>query len=169
MKRVITLTILIIINFLIQSTVFGGYNASGITANFMLILTMSFGLMRGRKEGLLVGFFCGFLADLFFSTVLGPYMFLYMILGYTNGFFHKNYKIEDIVLPLIVIIVDEFIFNIIVYVFSFVLYNKLDFGKYLTKIILPEILITAFLTIILYKLYVKINKLLKSEIEGDEV
>ena len=43
-----------------------------------------------------------------FSSILGPYMLLYMFIGYINGFFHKNYMIEDVLLPLIVIIVDDF-------------------------------------------------------------
>jgi len=129
----------------------------------MLILTMSFGLMRGRKEGLLVGFFCGFLADCMFSTVLGPYMFIYMLIGYINGFFHKSYIIEDVLLPLIVIVVDEIIFNLLIYVVFFLLNNRLSLGDYIMKLILPETMGTGLLTIIIYKFYVYVNKWLKEK------
>ena len=61
MRRVLTLAVLIIINFTLQSTIFGFHDINCITPNLLLILTMSFGLMRGRKEGLLVGFFSGFM------------------------------------------------------------------------------------------------------------
>ena len=155
LKRIITLAILIVINFVLQSTVFGFHSLSVITPNLLLILTMSFGLMRGRKEGLLV--------DIFFSSILGPYMLLYMFIGYINGFFHKNYMIEDVLLPLIVIIVDDFLFNTIIYIVSFLLKNKTNYGIYLLHVILPEILCTALLTVIIYKLYVKINKRLKED------
>ena len=155
LKRIITLAILIVINFVLQSTVFGFHSLSVITPNLLLILTMSFGLMRGRKEGLLV--------DIFFSSILGPYMLLYMFIGYINGFFHKNYMIEDVLLPLIVIIVDDFLFNTIIYIVSFLLKNKTNYGVYLLHVILPEILCTALLTVIIYKLYVKINKRLKED------
>ena len=156
MRRVITLGILIIINFSLQTTIFGFHDISSISPNLLLILTMSFGLMRGRKEGMLVGFFSGFLVDMFFLEVLGPYMFLYMIIGYTNGFFHKNYMIEDVMLPLIIILLDDFVFNFVVYVVGFALYNRLDFSAYFFSIILPEMLATALLTILVYKLYVYI-------------
>lgn len=169
MRRVITLGLLIIINFSLQSTIFGFHNISSITPNLMLILTMSFGLMRGRKEGLLVGFFCGFLSDCFFSSVLGPYMLLYMLIGYVNGFFHKNYMIEDVLLPLMVIIADEIVFNTIIYILFFFLKNRLDYWDYFVKIILPETLCTALLTIIVYKLYVFINKHLKRKAEGKDI
>ncbi len=163
MRRVIVLGLLIIVNFSLQSTIFGFHDINSITPNLLLILTMSFGLMRGRKEGLLVGLFSGFLMDVFFSSVLGPYMFLYMILGYVNGFFHKNYIIEDVLLPLIVIVADEFIFNIAIYFVFFFLHNQLDFGSYVRKIILPETLCTTLLTILIYKLYVVINRHLKAK------
>ena len=121
-KRIITLAVLIVINFVLQSTIFGFHSLSSTTPNLLLILTMSFGLMRGRKEGLLVGAFSGLLVDTFFSTVLGPYMLLYMFIGYINGFFHKNYMLEDVLLPLIVVIVDDFLFNTVIFIVGFLLH-----------------------------------------------
>lgn len=168
MKRIILLAILIVINFSLQTTIFGLTDINGICPNLLLILTMSFGLMRGRKEGMLVGFFSGFLMDCFFVGLLGAYMFLYMFFGYVNGVFHKNYMIEDVMLPLIVVVVDDFIFNFIVYVLFFLLRNRLDFAFYFKRFIMPEILSTALLTIIVYKLYVFANKRLKKAEEGNE-
>lgn len=163
MRRIITLALLIIFNFILQSTIFGFHNIGSISPNLMLILTMSFGIMRGRKEGMFVGFFCGFLADCMFSTVLGPYMFIYMIIGYVNGFFHRTYIVEDALLPLIVIVLDELAFNTAIYVIHFLLRNHLNFIDYITSIIIPETLSTALLTIIVYKLYVFINRKLKEK------
>lgn len=165
MLRVIVLGILIVINFTLQSTIFGFHAINSITPNLLLILTMSFGLMRGRREGMLVGFFSGFLVDSFFSSVLGPYMLLYMIIGYINGFFHRNYIVEDVLLPLIIIIIDDIIFNFFVYIFSFLLKNRLELGLFFTRIIIPEMLTTALLTIIIYKFYVFVNRLLKKNAE----
>ena len=48
MRRVLALGVLIIINFSLQSTVFGFHDINSITPNLLLILTMSFGLMRVR-------------------------------------------------------------------------------------------------------------------------
>lgn len=168
MRRVIVLGLLIVVNFSLQSTIFGFHDIDSVIPNLLLILTMSFGLMRGRKEGLLVGFFSGFLLDAFGSAILGPYMLLYMILGYVNGFFHKNYVIEDVLLPLIVIIADELVFNATIYFLFFFLHNRLEFGTYFRRIVLPEVLCTALLTIIIYKLYVVINHHLKVRAEGKD-
>ncbi|MBR1815523.1 MAG: rod shape-determining protein MreD [Lachnospiraceae bacterium] len=169
MRRVITLALLIIVNFSLQSTIFGFHNINCITPNLLLILTMSFGLMRGRKEGLLVGFFCGFLVDCVVSNIMGPFMFIYMVIGYMNGFFHKNYMVEDVLLPLIIVTVDDIVFNSILYVFYFLLQRRLNYTSYFMEIILPEALCTALLTVILYKLYVVINRYLKQKADERKV
>ena len=77
MKRVFTLGILIIICFVLQTALFPYIEIAGTAPDLMLILTVSFGLMRGRKEGMLVGFFCGFLYDLYFGYAIGPYDTIY--------------------------------------------------------------------------------------------
>lgn len=46
--------------------------------------------------------------------------------------------IEDVLLPLIVIIVDDFLFNTIIYIVSFLLKNKTNYGVYLLHVILPR-------------------------------
>ena len=49
---------MIIICFILQNTVFQALALASISPNLLVILTSSMGLMRGKKEGMLVGFFC---------------------------------------------------------------------------------------------------------------
>ncbi len=168
MKRIITLGILIILCFILQSALFPFIEVTGVSPNLMLILTVSFGLMRGRKEGMLVGFFCGFLYDLFFGYAIGPYMLIYMFIGYCNGFFHRLYLVEDVLLPILIILVDDFVFNFATYVIFFVMRNRLDFGNYLKEIIVPDMIYTALLTMIVFKFFVFVNKTLKRIEKGSE-
>lgn len=167
MKRCITIGIIIIICFLCQSTIFHFLELSGVVPNLLLIVTMSFGLMRGRKEGLLVGFFSGLLVDIFFGNVLGPYAYIYMTLGYINGFFHRIYYVEDVLLPMTMIALNDFTYNIIVYVVFFLLRNKLNFTKYFMNVILPEMIYTILITLFFYKILVKINLKLKKAKEAN--
>ena len=145
MRRCITIGIIILICFLLQSTVFHFIALAGVVPNLLLIVTMSFGLMRGRREGMLVGFFSGILIDIFFGGVMGPYAFIYMTMGYANGFFHQIYYVEDVLLPMIMITVNDFVYNIVIYIIYFLLQNKLNFGQYLMDVILPEMLYTCLL------------------------
>ena len=56
MKRIIVLGILIIICFVLQTSLLPLIEIANINPNLLLILTVSFGLMRGRMEGMFVGF-----------------------------------------------------------------------------------------------------------------
>ncbi len=169
MKRCITIGIIIVICFLLQCTVFHYIELAGVVPNLLLIVTMSFGLMRGRREGLLVGFFSGLLIDIFFGSVLGPYAFIYMTLGYGNGFFHRIYYVEDVRLPMIMISLNDFIYNIIIYVVFFLMRNRLDFLGYLKDVMLPEMIYTILITLFFYKILVRINLRLKRVKEAEQL
>ena len=71
--------------------------------------------MRGRKEGLFIGFFCGLLLDIFGGGVLGFYSLLYMYIGYINGMFRKLFYPEDIKLPLVLIAGSDLSCNLLIY------------------------------------------------------
>ena len=85
--------LLIFFCFLLQSTLFQNiFAAAEIAPNFMVILTVSFGLMRGKREGMFVGFLGGILSDLFFGSALGFTALLYVIIGYCCGFCYRIFS-----------------------------------------------------------------------------
>lgn len=168
MRRFIIQLIIILVCFLLQTAVFRYLDLAGIVPNLLLIPTVSFGMMRGRKEGMLIGFISGLLIDLFYGSIVGPYALLYMYLGYINGFFHRVYFMEDILLPMLMVGANDFVFSIFVYIVSYLLRGRLDFGFYLLHVILPEMIYTMVMTLIIYKPLVKINLWLKSKEEGSE-
>lgn len=168
MKRVITLGILIIICFVLQTALFPFIEIADVTPNLLLILTVSFGLMRGRREGMLVGFFCGFLYDVYFGYTIGFYMLIYMLIGYCNGFFHRLYLVEDVLLPIIIILLDDFVLNFATYVIFFMMRNRIELGKYMRQIMIPDMIYTALLTLFIFKLLVLINRTLKRWEKGSE-
>ena len=66
MRRKLILAVLILLAFVLQGTVFQTLSIASIVPNLLLILTVSFGFMRGKKEGMFVGFFCGLLIYIFY-------------------------------------------------------------------------------------------------------
>lgn len=168
MRRFIIQLLIILICFLLQTSLFRYLDLADIVPNLLLIPTMSFGMMRGRKEGMLVGFFSGLLLDLFYGSIIGPYALLYMYLGYINGFFHRVYYMEDILLPMLMAGANDLVYNIIVYIFAYLLRNRLDISFYVIHVILPEMVYTMIMTLFIYKPLVRINRWLKQKEEGSE-
>ena len=64
MKRTLIYIVVILAAFLLQSTIFEFIALADIVPNMLIILTASIGLIRGRSEGCVVGFFCGLLMDI---------------------------------------------------------------------------------------------------------
>jgi rod shape-determining protein MreD len=86
-----------------------------------------------------------------------------MYIGYLNGGFSKIFFPEDVKLPMIMIIVSDFIYGFCIYVILFLLRGKTDFSFYLKQVIIPEGIYTIVVTILLYPLILKINKLLEKD------
>ena len=119
--------------------------------------------MRGKKEGMMVGFISGLLIDIMFNDLIGFYALIYMVLGYANGFFRKIFYDDDIKLPLILIAVSDFLYGNMVCVFMFVMRSKFQYLFYLKTVIIPELIYTILVTIILYQIILNINKKLEAE------
>ena len=100
MKRKIITFVIIIVCFLLECTLFDKLSFALIKPNLLIIVTSSFGFMRGKKSGMFVGFLCGLLTDLFWGEVLGFYMLIYTVIGYINGFFRRLFYDDDIKLPI---------------------------------------------------------------------
>lgn len=169
MKRIIVDVLLIIVFFLLQCTVFQVIALANVVPNLLIILTSSYGFMRGKKSGLWIGFFCGLLIDIFYGDMIGFYALIYMYIGYINGFFNAIFYDEDIKLPMILIAGSDFVYGLVVYFFLFLLQNKTAFLYYLRHIIIPETIYTVVITIVLYRIILYINRRLNSQSKRSEV
>lgn len=162
MRRKVTVFIIIIICYLLQTTVFQTFSFASISPNLLIILVSAFGFMRGKKEGLYIGFFCGLILDVFGGSILGFYALLYMYVGYLNGYFRKMFYPEDIKLPMLLIAGSDFGCNLFIYFFLFLFRNRYDFRYYVLNLMLPELVYTMLITIFLYVIILKINQRLEA-------
>ena len=158
MRRKITMAVLIVIFLLLQCTVCPMIAIASIKPNLLIILTVSFGLMRGCREGMTIGFFCGLLTDVFFESVLGFNALIYMLVGYCSGYFYRIFYDDDIKTPLFLISISDILYGIIQYGFRFLLRGRIHFFYYLGRVILPEMFYTLILTIVCYRILYSINR-----------
>ncbi|MBQ9333866.1 MAG: rod shape-determining protein MreD [Lachnospiraceae bacterium] len=157
MKRVVMAILMVWITFLLQSSVFSRINIGGIVPNLMVILTACFGFMEGELAGLLVGFGCGMLTDVFFGSFNGFYALIYMYLGYMNGKFCNIFYPEDVKLPLALIITTDLLYGLSCYVFLFLLRGRFNMGFYFGHVIVPEVIMTMIMTLIMYPVILLIH------------
>lgn len=148
--------------FILQCSVFNHISLGGIVPNILIIITASFGFMRGQNTGMAVGLVAGLFIDIFFGSPFGFMVLIYTIIGYLNGFFKNIFYPEDIKLPMILITVSELVYCILYYIFKFLLRGRLNIGYYFVHIMLPEIVYTIIITLPMYLIIVWINEHLEA-------
>ncbi len=162
MLKKIVITLIVIIGYLLQTTFFKAITLAGIVPNILLIITSAFGFMRGKNEGMFIGFFSGLLIDVFFGKIIGFYALVYMFIGFVNGFFRRIFYPEDIKLPMILIGLSDLLYCFLCYIFLFLLRGKLHLSYYFVHIMLPEVVYTVLVTFIIYRVILFIDEWLKS-------
>ncbi len=161
MRRRICMCLLIFLCFLLQSTLFKTFSIGDISPNLLLILTVSFALMRGKREGMFVGFAGGLLSDLMFGSTVGLTSLLYVIIGYLCGYCYRIFYDDDIKMPVLLIALSDIGYGIGEYGLGFLLRGRIDFFYYFGRIIIPEMIYTVVITLITYRLLLLLNRKLE--------
>lgn len=166
--RVFLCIILAIGCFLLQSNISRLLPILTAAPNLLLIVTFSVGFLRGRMAGMLTGLGCGLLMDAFSGDVLGYYTLILIYIGYFNGMFTRILAHDMVVMPVILCAANELIYSIYIYVFSFLLYGRVNLSDYLLNPVFPELLMTMVATIVLYGVIMAADRqLTEAEKKGD--
>jgi len=155
--RAVVLFFTLIINLILQSTVFGYIEIIGIRPNTAILIVVSYAILRGDTEGAAAGFFAGLLQDIFFGGVIGMNALIYMLIGYACGKPFKDFFHETLFFPLLLGSLSVFLYSLVFYFLNFMLRGKLDFFYYFRKIILPETVYTVVLTTPVYRFVYAVN------------
>ena len=136
----------VFLSLLLQCSLMPAISIASVTPNLMIVLVVSFGLMRGKRSGMLLGFLCGFRA------------FIYMFIGYLCGYCYRIFYDDDVKMPALLTAGADLAYGILVYGTQFLLRGRINFFFYLKRIILPEMIYTILLTLILYRLLLLLNR-----------
>ena len=156
-RRLITNSILIVLSYILQTTIFRVFDLGGVTPNLLLIFTTSTAFIKGDRSGLVVGFFSGLLIDIFFGSYIGFYALIYMYIGFIVGKLHPIFFTQNLAIPIFIIGIADFVFGFICYVLMFLFRTKFNIGYYMTAIIIPELVYTALVSIFYYPLILSVN------------
>lgn len=168
MKRFFITAAIVLLCFLMQTTVFQNIAFAGMVPNLILIVVVAYGYMRGKSEGMYVGFTSGLLVDLLYSDLIGMNAILYVLIGYVAGICNEIYYRDEVSVPIIFIAISDFIFNFGYYVFQFLLRGRLDIFYYIWRTILPEMVYTVLIAVFLYQLLHAINFYLEQQEDKEE-
>lgn len=160
--RIFILTLISIINLIFQSTMFNYVNVISILPNTMLVLVLSYGVLRSDFDSMIFGFCNGLMFDVFFGRAIGFYALLGLITGYISAKPFKEFNPSNFLSPLVVILVGSICYESTFYFFAFLFRGKINFLFYLINIILPETVLNMIVGLIIYPLFFFINRRLET-------
>ncbi|MDO4938774.1 MAG: rod shape-determining protein MreD [Lachnospiraceae bacterium] len=161
MRRSLVNILLIILAFVLETSVFPFIPFLVVSPNLLLIVVFTIGYVYGEFEGAIYGILGGLLMDVFYSGPFGYFTLILGWIGFINGFSSRFYDDDYLFLPVFICAVNELLYNVLLFGVRFILRGKTDFGYYMKSIILPELMLTIILTIILYKPILALNSKLK--------
>ena len=168
MKRFFITAVVVLLCFLMQTTVFQHIAFAGMVPNLILIVVVAYGYMRGKSEGMYVGFASGLLIDLLYNDFIGMNALLYVLIGYVAGICNEIYYRDEVSVTKIFIAISDYIFNFGYYVFQFLLRGRLDIFYYIWRTILPEMVYTVLISVFLYQLLHAMNFSLEQQEDKEE-
>ena len=159
--RLLITVLIIVLNFILQTTLFPYFAIQGVFPNTALLIVTSYALLRGSKEGALVGAGTGLLMDVFFQTYIGFYTVLYLLTGLLFGRSQRSFFRENYILPILFCAIATICYQAILYFSSFVLHAEGNLLFSLFHVLLPELVYMTIVTVPLYRVLFGINEWLE--------
>jgi len=156
--RILVIVLLVLVNFVLQSTLFPYFAILGVTPDTALVFIVCYAILRGEIEGALFGMFTGLVHDVSGGFFIGIYALLGFVAGYVCGKPFKNFFKDNYFLPFIIVVIVSLIYQFVLYVTTIMFTGQLEFLHYIRTIILPKTIYTASLSIPLYILLHYMNK-----------
>jgi rod shape-determining protein MreD len=105
--------VLLVLALVIQSTLLPLIAVNGIRPDLLLILVVSSALLLGKEQGVGLGFFAGLLQDLASGNIFGLNVLSKILTGYLAGIMERKVFKENVLLPVLAVVVAT-VFNSIV-------------------------------------------------------
>lgn len=158
--RAIVIGCLLILTYVGESTIFQSIRIGGIAPSFITMIIVSFALLRGSKEGAIIGFVAGLFYDITFGMYVVEMIIPYTLVGYLCGKLNKNFYRENFILPFLCTLLSSTAVHLST-LFIFMMRAKINFFFYFKSIIIPEIIYTITLSLVVYQLMYLINERLE--------
>lgn len=165
----ISLIVVFIIIYLLQSIFFSNFTIAGIMPNIFVILMMFIGLYMGRTMGVIYGITFGIFIDLWIGKNLGITSICLAIIGLMTGMLDKTLSKDSRITILLMGIASTIVYEIVLYFIQYMIYGINVEVLSFIKILLIEVIYNILLIIIFYPLIKNVGDEIENEIKGDRI
>ncbi|HHV46917.1 MAG TPA: rod shape-determining protein MreD [Tissierellia bacterium] len=149
---ILALVLIIIINFILQTTIVPYFSILDVVPNTSLIVVVIIAILNGKRVGAVCGLIIGLLQDIMFAMPLGINPFIYFFAGYLIGMTENKLSRESVLLPIFMTILSTIGYHLLYYLFTFFLGYEISIVDIMKDIVLVETIYNTLLSILLFKL-----------------
>lgn len=165
----ISLILVFIFIYLLQSLFFVNFTIAGVQPNIIVILVLFIGLFMGRSRGIIYGVIYGILMDLWIGKNIGITSICLAIVGVIGGTFDKNFSKDSRIVILLIGAFCTLIYEVLLYIFQIIFFNvSVEIFPFL-KILVIEIIYNILIITVIYPIMKNVGYEVESEIKGDKI
>jgi rod shape-determining protein MreD len=159
--KTIVISGLVLLNVILEATLFQFLRIEGIKPDFVIILVISYAILEGGAYSAAIGLASGLFIDILYGRVLGVNAFSYMITGYLLGQAHDNVFKDSILPPALfnfaAVVMYQHIYFLIMYLTGNLLHDGVSYTYILLSAILPQGIYNAIVGAVIYRYYLHLN------------
>ena len=160
MKKFSLMAALIVIGFIVQTSLLSFFNIFGVVPNLSLVLLVVFSMMSNGITGGILGIITGAMYDAMIYDVFGVYILVYFLIGSIIGTYTGDILKENYTAYMAVSAISTVCMHFLLYLILFFLRFRVENAINIVKGILLEIILNTVLIIFVHKLIIIIfNKL----------
>jgi len=137
---------------LLQTTVAPFIRILGANPDFVLIIVVCVGLLRGASWGAVFGFVAGTLVSLILFEPLGLSSFVYVVLGYIAGRYAETADLSSSFAPIFSVFCASLLGMVLSALMQFLLGREAPFAYVVVRIVIPAIVLDTLLAAPIYAL-----------------
>lgn len=165
----ISLVLVFILTYLLQSIFFTNFTIAGIMPNIFIILILYIGLYMGRSMGIIFGIMFGIFLDIWIGKDLGLTSICLASIGLLGGIFDKNFSKDSRITIILMGIICTILYETMLYILKyFSLGINVEVVEFI-KILAIEVIYNALIITILYPIIKFTGDEVESEIKGDKI
>lgn len=153
MKRIIMIAI-VILNFILQTSLYPFLGFFGIVPNISLILVVIFAIYTDSITGAVIGLITGLLYDIMIMDIFGINALLFFISGAILGAINEEVNKENSLTYVTFTLLTAITWHGIMYVILYFLRIEITDINYILKIVAVEIILDCIFAIVVWKLMI---------------
>ncbi|GAB6088062.1 rod shape-determining protein MreD [Alkaliphilus crotonatoxidans] len=159
--KAFVISMIVLLNLILQSTLFQYFEIYGVVPNTALILVISLAVYNGKIKGAGIGFVVGLLQDIIFGRMIGLNALVYMLTGYGVGLLNKNVFKDNLLIPFSLTAVSTVFYESINLLLLFFMGYKFELLSFFKKMLMVEVLYNSIVSIFVY---IYVSKLYQSKL-----